>query len=355
MPPAFPALRGNPGLAAASAVVMDLSPAIDIHSHVVPADFPAYVGRSAAPQWPVMHTTDDCAKRDMMIDGRRFRTIEDVAWDVDRRTAAMDEMGLARQVLSPLPELLSYWLEPNDAERLCRHVNDTIAAMVARAPDHFLALGGVPLQAPDLALRELERLMATGVFRGLEIGTNVNGVPIGDARYAELFAAAEALGAAIFIHPERPIGRERMIGPPVLTNLIGHPCDTSFAVISLITGGILARHPGLRVAVAHGGGAFPIVLPRLEHGWRSVPALREAVAVSPTELARRLYYDSVVYDTEVIDFVISRFGAERVCIGTDIPAGKIDPKLLAIVAHRTAEERNLIRGDNARRWLGTAA
>jgi aminocarboxymuconate-semialdehyde decarboxylase len=330
-------------------------PAIDIHSHVVPGDFPAYAGHAATPHWPVMQAGRDCAHRDMLIDGRLFRTIDGIAWDVDRRTAEMERIGLARAALSPLPELLSYWLDPNDAARLCRHVNDTIAAMVERAPDHFTALGGVPLQAPDLAVRELERLMATGLFRGLEIGTNVNGVPIGDARLAELFAAADALGAALFIHPERSIGADRLIGPGVLTNLVCHPCDTSFGIISLITGGILARHPNLRIAVAHGGGAFPFVLPRLEHGWKTVPALRQQVDESPTALARRLYYDSVVYDREVFDYVIRRFGIDRLCLGTDFPATQTDGLPLSILAGLSESDQDLVRGLNARRFLGEDA
>lgn len=297
-----------------------MTPAVDIHSHVVPADFPAYAGSAAVPHWPQMLEGCDCNRRNMVIDGRLFRTIDNLAWDVDSRVGEMDRLGLARQVLSPLPELLSYWLAPSDAQLLCRHVNDTIMTMVEQAPTRFAALGGVPLQQPDLAARELERLMLTGLFRGAEIGTNVNGTAIGDPRFAEFFAAAEALGAALFIHPERSIGRERLIGPQVLANLVSHPCDTSFAVTSLITGGVIERHPGLRIAVAHGGGAFPLVLPRLEYGWQTIASLRELINRPPADLARQLYYDHVVYDKAVLDFLIHRFGANRICLGTDMPS-----------------------------------
>ncbi len=337
------------------AALSALAPAIDIHAHVVPSEFPAYAGKAAVPHWPYMQCGCDCRRRDMLIDGRLFRTIDDTAWDVESRIREMDQAGLARQVLSPLPELLSYWLEPTDALHLCRHINDTIAEMVTRAPTRFGAFGGVPLQQPDMAVRELERLMATGLFRGVEIGTNVDGVAIGDPRFAGFFAAADALGAAVFIHPERSIGRERLIGPQMLANLVCHPCDTSFAVVSLITGGILERHPGLRIAVAHGGGAFPFILPRLEYGWQTIPAMREQLVRSPTELARRLYYDHVVYDTAVLDFLIERFGADRICIGTDMPARQVDGAPLSILAHLPVPEQNLIRGVNARRFLGEEA
>jgi hypothetical protein len=104
-----------------------------------------------------------------------------------------------------MPELLSYWLPLDDALPLTRHVNDTIAAMVARAPDKFIGLGGVPMQDPDMAARELERLMRDG-FRGVELGSNINGAPLGDPKFDVFFAAAEELGAAVFVHALHPAG-----------------------------------------------------------------------------------------------------------------------------------------------------
>jgi aminocarboxymuconate-semialdehyde decarboxylase len=160
----------------------------------------------------------------------------------------------------------------------------------------------VPLQEPERAARELERLMATRLFRGAEIGTNVNGIPIGDARFKPFFAAAEALDAAVFVHALHPAGVDRLVGPPVDQALVAFPCETAFAIASLITGGTLLGHPGLRLAFSHGGGAFGLVLPRLMHGWRSSPALADAVARSPLQLARRLYNDTLVYDRDTLRF-----------------------------------------------------
>ena len=118
----------------------------------------------------------------------------------------MDRQGVGRQVLSPMPELLSPWLEPADGQRLCHHLNDTVAAMVAEAPQRFTGLGAVPLQDVDLAITELDRLLHSTGLAGVELPSHINGAPLGDTRFAPFFEAAAAWGAAIFVHPLRPAG-----------------------------------------------------------------------------------------------------------------------------------------------------
>ena len=275
-------------------------PAIDIHTHIVPAEFPAYAGKHGAAHWPSMAPAHDCHHKNVIIDGKNFRTVSDQCWDIARRAEAMAEMGIARQVLSPMPELLSYWLPLDDAQPLIRHVNDTIAGMVARAPDKFIGLGGVPMQDPDAAARELERLMRDG-FRGVELGSNVNGAPLGDPSFEPFFAAAEQLDAAVFVHALHPAGKERIVGPAGLMAYIGFPLETAYCIASLMTGGTLTRHPRLRLAFSHGGGAFASILPRLAHGWSIKAEFAERIGASPREHARRLYYDTLVYDTRRSD------------------------------------------------------
>lgn len=330
------------------------SDAIDIHTHIVPARFPPYAGDAAAARWPEMTPAHDCRHANVVIAGKVFRTVTDECWDVDRRVEAMALSGITRQVLSPMPELLSYWLAVDDAVALGCHVNETIAEMVNRAPDRFSGLGMVPLQEPERAARELERLMATRLFRGVEIGTNVNGIPIGDARFEPFFAAAETLGAAVFVHALHPAGVDRLVGPPVVQALVAFPCETAFAIASLITGGTLLGHPGLRLAFSHGGGAFGLVLPRLMHGWRSSPALADAVPRSPLQLARGLYYDTLVYDRETLRFLIERFGITQLCIGTDHPfqIQEMHPVEPIAALALGPGERDLLLSANARRFLG---
>jgi aminocarboxymuconate-semialdehyde decarboxylase len=330
--------------------------AIDIHTHIVPAEFPAYAGKHGDAHWPSMATAHDCHHKNVMIDGKNFRTVTDECWDVARRAEAMARMGIARQVLSPMPELLSYWLPLEDAAPLIRHVNDTIAAMVARAPDKFIGLGGVPMQDPDAAARELERLMRDG-FRGVELGSNVNGAALGDPSFESFFAAAEELGAAVFVHALHPSGKERIVGPPGLMAFIGFPLETAYTIASLMTGGTLTRHPRLRLAFSHGGGAFASILPRLAHGWKSRPKIAACVGVSPHEHARKLYYDTLVYDAATLRHLIATFGVRQLCLGTDFPFDIYERAPIAAVGElqRSDGDVKLLHHDNAARFLGEPA
>jgi aminocarboxymuconate-semialdehyde decarboxylase len=327
--------------------------AIDIHTHIVPAEFPSRAGKHGGAQWPHMAPAHDCHHKNVMIDGKNFRTVTDECWDVERRTEAMAQMGIARQVLSPMPELLSYWLPLDDALALTRHVNDSIAAMVARAPNRFIGLGSVPLQDPDVAARELERLMRDG-FRGVELGSNINGLALGDPRFESFFAAAEQLGAAIFVHALHPSGKERIVGPSGLMAYIGFPLETAYTIASLMTGGTLTRHPRLRLAFSHGGGAFASILPRLAHGWKLKPEIAERIGVSPHEHARRLYYDTLVYDAHTLRFLIDSFGVRQLCLGTDFPFDIHERQPIEAVAALALSDGDvkLLHHDNAARFLG---
>jgi aminocarboxymuconate-semialdehyde decarboxylase len=328
--------------------------AIDIHSHVVPADFPRYLGKHADARWPQTQAGHDCRHRNIVIDGKVFRTVADECWNVDRRLEMMSRAGLSRQVLSPMPELLSYWLATEDACSMARYINDCLAEMVARAPDRLSALAMVPLQEPDLAARELEVIMRLDPFRGVEIGTHVNGTPLGHPRFAPFFAAAEELGAAVFVHALHPIGIERLVGPPSLANIVAHPCETALAIVSLITGGVLERHPKLRLAFSHGGGAFGLVLPRLTHFWSHREQIAALTSRSPADLARQLYYDTLVYDAQALRYLAERFGVTQLCIGTDQPFAGSELAPVESLAQFNEGERQLLRVENARRFLGEA-
>jgi aminocarboxymuconate-semialdehyde decarboxylase len=333
---------------------MTMPSAIDIHTHIVPATFPAYAGKHTNVRWPQMAAGSDCRHCNVMIAGKVFRTVSDECWNVDRRLEAMAASRVARQVLSPMPELLSYWLAPEDALALGRHINDAIAEMVTQGEGRFSGLATVPLQDPDLATRELELLMRSGKFRGVEIGSNINGISIGDARFAPFFAMAESLDAAIFVHALHPSGTDRLIGPPGLAALVAFPCETALAIASLITGGMLARHPKLKIAFSHGGGVFGLVLPRLMHGWKTSPSLAELIPQSPAEQARKLFYDTLVYDAETLAFLIGRLGVTQLCVGTDHPfmIQERDPVGAIEALGLNEKDTDLLLFGNASRFLG---
>ena len=324
---------------------------IDIHTHIVPERFPAYAGKGRDVPWPAMAEAHACHKH-VMISGKVYRTVADGSWSVPRRIEAMGAMRVARQALSPMPELLSYWLPLEDGKALTRYLNEQIAAMVALAPQRFIGLGAVPLQDVDSALRELEFVMKNLKFSGVEIASHINGVSIGDARFEPFFAAAEKLGAAIFVHALRPAGQDRIVGA-FSEQAVCFPGDIALAAASIITGGSAARHPKLRIAFSHGGGALAMLLPRLVHAWNALPKAKESLAESPAAYAKRFFYDALVFDPKATRFVIESFGSTQVCIGSDYPfnMGDNDPVATLAKAGLDAATVEAIQSANARRFL----
>ena len=334
----------------------DRSDLIDVHTHVVPESFPAYLGSRLGAPWPSMAPAQAC-HRHVMVSGAVYRTVSNQCWDCAVRTADMDARRVGRQVLSPMPELLSYWMHPDDGAAMCRYLNEVIATMVAKAPSRFLGLGAVPLQDVALAIRELERVMTDMGLTGVEIAGSIDGKVIGDPSFLPFFQAAAALGAAIFVHPLRPTGMERLVGPAALEQVLAFPGETGLAAASLITGGTMNSVPGLRIAFSHGGGTLSALLPRLQFAWNTLAPVRSAVAADPGSMARRMYFDDLVYDAATIHRLIDVFGLSQIMAGTDYPFAIMDGDPAARIdsLNLSAGALAMIYSGNARRWLGLEA
>jgi aminocarboxymuconate-semialdehyde decarboxylase len=329
---------------------------IDVHTHIVPENFPAYAGSGRDVPWPAMQHDKACGHAYVMISGSKYRTVPDTSWDTAKRAGEMDAISIACQVLSPMPELLSYWLPLADAKALIRWLNETIAGMVAAQPSRFIGLGAVPLQDIDAAIAELESVLGALEFSGAEIASHVNGVSIGDARFEPFFAAAEKMGAAVFVHALRPAGKDRLVGPSALEQVVAFPGDIGLAAASMITGGTAERHPGLRIAFSHGGGALPIMLPRIDHGWNVNPAIRETMAHAPSETARNFYCDTLTYNTATLKLALDTFGDDKIMIGTDYPfiVKEPDPHARVASLKLDAARDYALREGNAKRFLALA-
>jgi aminocarboxymuconate-semialdehyde decarboxylase len=328
-----------------------MTDSIDVHTHIVPENFPPYAGKGRDVPWPSMAEAHAC-HRHVMISGKVYRTVSDGCWSVPRRIEDMNGMRVARQALSPMPELLSYWLPLEDGKALIRYLNDQIAAMVDRAPARFIGLGAVPLQDVDAAIRELEYVKQLN-FAGVEIASHVNGTSIGDPRFEPFFAAAEQMGAAIFVHALRPAGQDRVVGP-FSEQAVCFPGDIALACASMITGGIGMRHPRLRIAFSHGGGGMAMLLPRLVHAWNVAPKAREALGESPAVTAKRFYYDQLVFDPAAVRFLIERFGASQIVLGSDYPFSMGDLQPVSALDRAELDDATYaaISAGNARRFLG---
>jgi aminocarboxymuconate-semialdehyde decarboxylase len=330
---------------------------VDVHTHFFPADLPDLAARTGDDRWPSLAVG---AERGRIMRGQdTFRVVAASCWDLDRRLEAMDAAGIDVHVLSPVPITLTYWAEPPLATEVCRHQNELLAAAVAARPDRFVALGTVPLPAVDAAVVELEHAVTTLGLAGVEIGAQIAGHELDDLTLRPFFAAAEALDAAVFVHPlDGGSGAIRRSGAPY-DFALGMMTDTAMAATALVFGGVLDAHPRLRVALAHGCGTFPWALPRLARGASMPPEAPPHTHFLAA--ARSLWCDSLVFEPAHLPALFAHFGPDHVVLGSDFPfypppwGGPL--AILDQGVERglcTAEQAKAVASDNGWRFLGRA-
>jgi aminocarboxymuconate-semialdehyde decarboxylase len=290
---------------------------IDIHAHLVPQSFPPPPPGVPERGWPTMVPLPDGTAR-MMIDGAEFRIFEPAYWDIAGRIAYMDREGISIQVLSPLPELLGYWLDPATTAALADHTNRTIADGVASARGRLAGLGMLPLQDLERSLEGIGAAAQLGL-RGFLVASNVNGKSIADPSFDPLFAELARRGMVLLVHGYRPAGTERLLGSPLMAPIVGVPQDCAAAIASFIATDVLGRHPEFKLGFAHGGGAFGAVLDRFDHVWHAFPALQKTSPVAPRDYVRRFFFDTVTFSTAYLTYLVEAFGADTLMSGSDGP------------------------------------
>jgi aminocarboxymuconate-semialdehyde decarboxylase len=323
---------------------------VDVHAHVFTPEAEAIAGQwtDAAAAAMARYTTDATSQ----VNRAQRERVRGKLTSVSERLADLDAMGIDVAVLSPAPPQYHYGIPPDAGREVARLVNDRIAATVAERPDRFVGLGTVPLQAPDLAVTELDRLVRTLGLRGVEIGTNVNGAELSDPSLRRFFARAEALDALVFLHPNGfPDGRR--LSDHYFMNVIGNPLDSTVAVSHLIFDGVLAAHPRLKVLVAHGGGFLAAYAGRMDHAYRVRPDCRGRIPRRPTSYLEALYFDTVVFTTHQLEYLVKQYGSRHVLLGTDYPfdMGMTDPVGFVESASLPRAEKAAILGGNAARIL----
>ncbi|MEM1137716.1 MAG: amidohydrolase family protein [Bacteroidota bacterium] len=325
---------------------------IDIHTHILPEKWPDLKERYGYGGFIRLEHYKPCCAR-MMMDDRFFREIQSNCWDPNTRIKECNYHQVDVQVISTVPVMFSYWAKPQDTYDLSKILNNHIAGVVRDFPDRFIGLGTLPMQAPELAIKELERCVKELGLAGVEIGTHINEWNLDAPEVFSVFEAAADLGAAVFIHPWDMMGKSKM--PKYwLPWLVGMPAETSLAICSMIFGGVFEKLPNLNVAFAHGGGSFPAIFGRVQHGFEVRPDLCAIDNPFPPEkYLRKFYCDALVHFPDALELLVKVIGEDRIMLGTDypFPLGELAPgNLIHGMPYNKKSKEKMLSG-NALKWL----
>ena len=325
---------------------------IDIHTHILPKDLPDLEKKFGYGGWIRLdHNSNGTAN--MIKDGEQFRVVKCNCWDPVARLNDCQESGVSLQVISTIPVMFSYWAQPKHTYLLSRLLNDDIANVVQNNPKRFVGLGTIPMQDEKLAVKELERCIQDLRFPGIQIGSNINGKNLSSQKFFPIFEAASDLGSCIFVHPWNIMGKNQM-EKYWLPWLVGMPAETSRAICSMIFSGIFEKLPNLRVAFAHGGGAFPATIGRIQHGYDSRPDLCAIDNnVDPTDYLGKFWIDSLVHDFDMLEFLLKKVGNKKIALGSDypFPLGEKMPGLLIKNSNLSKTTKENLLYKNALDWL----
>ena len=324
---------------------------IDLHNHVVPTSVIDAIARD--PQRYGTSIEEKDGKRYFNSHGR-LAELQAVFYDADAKVAWMDENKLDIAAICVGPPIYFYWLSADVGLESARLANDGIAQMVAKRPDRLRGMAHLPMQDPDAAITELERVVKEYKFKGVELGTSIEGRPLADPRFRKVLKTIEQLGCFLFTHPYQCLAQGGM-DEYYLSNFIGFPVDTTLMTAHLMFSGALDELKTLKILLPHGGGFVPYQIGRFVHGFNVRPEPRMKTQSSPADLLRRFYIDALTHDPQAARHLIDRVGADRVVIGSDHPFDMGPPDLMGgidAIPRLTANEREQICSRTALSLLG---
>jgi aminocarboxymuconate-semialdehyde decarboxylase len=325
----------------------------DVHAHCIPPSLLDLL-RAEGPRLGIELRDDGEGEYAVIRDRVRLAPFRPILGDLEARVRAMDDSGVDVQLLAGWIDLTAYALDPDAGAEYARRFNEIMAAEADRRPDRFVALGTIPLQDPARAAAELDFAVRDLGMAGVQIATTVDGTDLDEAGLDPFWEAADDLGCLIVLHPCDPLPGVDL-SRNFLDNMVGRPAESTIAVGHLLFSGVLERFPGLVICVVHGGGFVPYQLGRMQRGFDAVPKLAAGnITTAPSELARRLYYDTVLHDPAPLAFLVERVGADHVLMGTDYPFPMGDPTpvdTVNAIPGLSDEQRRLILGGNVTRLL----
>ena len=321
---------------------------VDSHAHIIVPEI--LLEAAPAAEWRPRVVWED-GKQYVLYNGKRIGSATREFVFPDKILVEMDRSGVDAVLLCPWVSLARYAAAAEESLAACQVQNDALAALSKRYPERIAGLGLVPLQDVPLSIKELERLMRSGL-KGVEIGTDVNGIYLGDARFRPFWEACEALGIFVFIHPVEGGGRVEL-SEYYMWNVIGNPMETTIAAGHLILSGVMDAYPRLKILLAHGGGTLPYLHGRLDRGFQQRPEINKAISRPPTEYVRQFYFDTITHDPVVLHGLVEFVGADHVLLGSDYPfdMGNEDPVDFVHKSGLTPDAEKRVLGGNAARLL----
>ncbi|MGW7278769.1 amidohydrolase family protein [Streptomyces sp. NPDC054844] len=323
------------------------APTVDVHAHVLLPEVEALVaglpGHAEAKELDARRNGPAA----LAVSGPMVRERIPRLTDPAVRLAAMDAQGVDVQLVSPSPSHYHYWADEDTAEKLYRLANEATAAHCAAAPERLRGLGLAPLQHPDQAVRALDHALEQGLA-GVEISSHAPGRDLSDPAYEPFWTRAGETSALVLLHPFGCTLDERL-DKWYLSNTVGQPTENAVALSHLIFSGVLDRHPALTLIAAHGGGYLPTHVGRSDHAWSARADAGAGCAHPPSSYLKRLYFDSLVHDPQVLRELIRVAGADRVLLGSDFPfdMGTEDPVGALRAARLSDADFHAVRGGNA--------
>jgi aminocarboxymuconate-semialdehyde decarboxylase len=324
---------------------------IDLHNHVIPTTIVDAIAREPKRYGTSIEEKD--GKRYFNSHGR-LAELQKVFYDADAKVEWMNENQLDIAAISVGPPIYFYWLSADAGLEAAKLANDGIAQMVAKRPDRLRGMAHLPMQDPDAAITELERVVKEYKFKGVEVGTSIEGKPLADPRFRKVLKTIEQLGCFLFTHPYQCLAQGGM-DEYYLSNFIGFPLDTTLMATHLMYSGALDELKTLKILLAHGGGFVPYQIGRFVHGFNVRPEPKVKTRTSPADLLRRFYFDALTHDAQAARHLINCVGADRVVIGSDHPFDMGPPDLMGAIdaiPTLTASEREYVCSLTALSLLG---
>jgi len=328
-------------------------PIIDMHTHALSKRVEPLVAGKYDPMSNPYRRDMSPASRD--TDAEQGKILPGLMLDVAKRREMMAKMGVDIQVVAPAPAQQNYWADEELLVALSRVQNEDIAALVAQDPQHFAGMGTLPMRFPERAIEEAVYGVETLGLRGFQIDTRVENLELSNAAFDPLYARLAELRAPLFVHP-LGFSHGQRLGDFFMVNSVGQPVEETMAIAHFIMGGILDRHPGLDVVIAHGGGYYPFYAARMDHAWKVRPEVRRLTTDAPSTYLKRMWFDTCVFSPNLIDQLVAAVGVDRVMMGSDYPfdMGDDDPVGLVKRSNLSDDDREKVLFGNASRLFRIA-